>query len=221
MKKIYRTGVVAVFLSSMLLMLIIMIMTACSSETPSGNSQPQSAPAAPAKKEPVLYTGKQCFSQMTGLAARWQPDAVPFHMESALNAESNGHDGKSTIWRGMFASPTRHTYKVFTCSGSRLRDEAPVGVTSGAESAYGPTVPPLMFQAFLLTTDSDQAYSTAQEKGGSKLMEKNPQQPVLYTLDWNPKEEALLWVVIYGSSSSESKGIGVIDASSGKFLRAK
>jgi Herpesvirus dUTPase protein len=222
MEKTSWTGVLTFSLTCMLAVApAIMLMTACSSpSTPSsGGSQTQSA-AAPAKKEPVLYTGKACFSQMTGMAARWQPDAVPFHMESALNAESSGHDGKATIWRGMFASPNRRTYKVFTCSGSRLREEAPIGITSGAEVAYGPTVPALLFQAFLLNTDSDQAYALAQEKGGAKLMEKNPQQPVLYTLDWNPKDKALLWVVFYGSSTSDSKGIGVIDATTGKFLRA-
>jgi hypothetical protein len=213
MKRIRWTGIPAFFVGGVL-------MIACStSTTPTSDSQPQSPPAA-VKKDPVPYTGKACFSQMTGMAGRWQPDAVPFHMESALNAESNGHDGKSTIWRGMFASPTRQTYKVFTCSGSRLRDEAPIGVTSGAEITYGPTVPSLMFQAFLLNVDSDQAYAVAEEKGGSKLLEKDPQQPVLYTLDWNPKDKALLWVVYYGNSTKESKGIGVIDASSGKFLRA-
>lgn len=201
-------------------LLAVAVTISCSSPTtPSGGSQTQSA-APPVKKEPVLYTGKACFSQIQAMAARWQPDAVPFHMESALNAESDGHDGKSTIWRGMFASPSRRTYKVFTCSGSRLRDEAPIGVTSGAEIAYGPTIPALMFQPFLLTTDSDQAYTTAQEKGGAKLMEKNPQQPVLYTLDWNPKDKALLWVIFYGTSTTDTKGIGVIDAGTGKFLRA-
>lgn len=213
MKAICWIGALTIFVSSL-------GMIACNSPSSSTSAnQTESAPA-PAKKEPVLYTGKACFSQMTGMAARWAPDAVPFHMESALNDESNGHDGKSTIWRGMFASPSRRTYKVFTCSGSRLRDEAPIGVTSGAEIAYGPTVPALMFQAFLLDTDSDQAYALAQEKGGAKLLEKDPKQPVLYTLDWNPKEKVLLWVVIYGSSSKDSKGIGVIDASTGKFLRA-
>jgi len=216
MKRFCWTGVLTVSLSCVL---IIALTISCSSPTAPAGSQTQPT-AAPVKKEPLLYTGKACFSQIANMAARWQPDAVPFHMESALNAESNGHDGKATIWRGMFASPSRRTYKVFTCSGSRLRDEAPMGVTSGAEIAYGPTVPSLMFQAFLLTTDSDQAYATAQEKGGSKLMEKNPEQPVLYTLDWNPKDKALLWVVFYGSSTSDSKGIGVIDASTGKFLRA-
>lgn len=201
---------------------MIALMIGCSSPSAtsaSSSTQPQTPTPAP-KKEPMLYTGKSCFSQMTGMAGRWAPDAVPFHMESALNDESNGQGGKATIWRGMFASPSRRTYKVFTCSGSRLRDEAPIGVTSGAEIAYGPTVPSLMFQSFLLTTDSDQAYSTAQEKGGAKLMEKNPQQPVLYTLDWNAKDKALLWVVFYGSSTKDTKGIGVIDATTGKFLRA-
>ncbi len=217
MKTFRWTGVLIVLSSCVL---AIALMNACSSPSTTPSASNTTATPAPAKKEPVLYTGKACFSQMTGLAARWQPDAVPFHMESALNAESNGHDGKSTIWRGMFASPSRKTYKVFTCSGSRLREEAAMGITSGAEISYGPTVPALMFQAFLLTTDSDQAYTTAQEKGGSKLMEKTPDQPVLYTLDWNQKDKALLWVIYYGSSTKESKGIGVLDASTGKFLRA-
>lgn len=200
--------------------LVSLLMIACtSSDTATSISQTQ-APSAEVKKQPLLNTGKACFSQMAGMAARWSPDAIPFHMESALNEESNGQGGKSTIWRGMFASPSRRTYKVFTCSGSRLKDEAPIGVTSSTEVAYGATVPALMFQSFYLTTDSDQAYALSQEKGGAKLLEKNPQQPVLYTLDWNPKDKALLWVVIYGTSAKDSKGIGVIDASTGKFLRA-
>jgi len=213
MKKIRWTGVVTVFP-------ITVMMVACSSTTtaPAGSTQTQTAPVV--KKEPVLYTGKSCLSQMAGMAGRWQPDAVPFHMESGLNAESNGHDGKSTIWRGMFASPSRRTYKVFTCSGSRLRNEAAAGVTSTAETAYGPTVPALMFQSFFLTTDSDKAFALAQENGGAKLLEKDPQQPVTYTLDWNAKQKQLLWVVIYGTALNESKGVGVIDASTGKFLRA-
>lgn len=213
MKGLFWAKAVVVFFGSLL-----MIACSSSSSAPSG-SQPQ-ASAPEVKKEPVLNTGKACFSQMAGMAARWSPDAVPFHMESALNDESTGQGGKSTIWRGMFASPSRRTYKVFTCSGSRLRDEAPIGVTSSAEVAYGATVPALMFQSFYLTTDSDQAYALTQEKGGAKLLEKNPQQPVLYTLDWNPKDKALLWVVIYGTSAKDSKGIGVIDATTGRFLRA-
>jgi len=198
---------------------ILMIACSVTSTSPANSAAPTSASAS-VKKEPVLYTGKSCFSQMAGMASRWQVDAEPFHMESALNDESNGQGGKSTIWRGMFASPSRRTYKVFTCSGSRLANEAPIGVTSSAEMAYGPTVPALMFQGFLLDVDSDQAYAAAQEKGGAKLLEKDPKQPVLYTLDWNPKEKALIWAVFYGTSTKDRKGIGIIDASSGKLLSA-
>ncbi len=204
------TAIVACFLG-------VLMMVACTEST-TPTSTPTPAPAA--KKEPVLYTGKSCLSQMAGMAARWQPDALPFHMESALNAESNGHDGKSTVWRGSFASASHGTYKVFTCSGSRLKDEAPMGITSTPESAYPPTVPQLMFPTFYLNTDSDQAFNVAQEKGGAKVLEKNPQLPIVYLLDWDPRNKQLLWVVIYGTSRKDAKGTGVIDAGTGKFIRA-
>jgi hypothetical protein len=197
----------------------VMMAVACGpSTTTSTTSQPAAAPAP--KKEAVLYTGKSCLSQMAGMAGRWQQDALPFHMESGLNAESNGHDGKSTVWHGLFASASRRTYKAFACSGSLLTEEPPKGVTSAAETPYAPNVPLVMFQPFLLHTDSDEAFKMAQEKGGAKLMEKDPQQPVIYLLDWDSKNKQLLWVVVYGTSSKDSKGAGVIDAGTGKFLRA-
>ena len=77
-----------------------------------------------------------------------------------------------------------------------------------------------MFQSFQLNADSDQAFTLSQEKGGSKLLEKDPKQPILYLLDWDVKNKQLLWVVIYGDSTSGAKGRGVIDATAGKFLRA-
>ncbi len=189
------------------------------SGTQSSNTPPSTATPAP-KKESVLYTGKSCLSQMAGMAARWSPDALPYHMESTLNAESDGHDGKSTVWQGMFASPSRRTYRVFTCSGSRLPDSPPLGVTSTPEEPYSSEVQRLMFQSFQVTADSDEAFTLSQEKGGSKLLEKNPKQPVLYLLDWDAKNKQLLWVVVYGDSTKDAKGRGVIDATTGKFLRA-
>jgi len=211
MKRTRRISFLAIFLGTLMVV-------ACSTSTPPAPTQQAATPAP--KKEPVLYTGKSCLSQMAGLAGRWAPDALPFHMESTLNTESNGHDGKATVWHGLFASATRRTYKSFVCSGSILSSEPPKGVTSGAESAYAPNVPLIMFQPFLLHLDSDEAFKMAQEKGGAKLMEKDPQQPVMYLLDWDSKNKQLLWVVVYGTSSTSAKGRGVIDATSGKFLRA-
>jgi hypothetical protein len=151
----------------------------------------------------VLYTAKSCFSQTAGAAARWAPDAMPVHLESALNAESTGLEGKS-----------------FTCSGSRLNDEPAMGVTGTVESASSPEMSRSMFQSLLLIVDSDKAFATAQENGGAGILKKNPEQPVLYALDWDAKNRELVWSVMYGTSHSDSKGIGLVDATSGKFLRA-
>ncbi|MBZ5654511.1 MAG: hypothetical protein LAO56_04435 [Acidobacteriia bacterium] len=207
------TGAAAVLLSGV-------IVVACSSSpTPSATPSPTPSPVVE-KKEPVLYTGKNCLSQMANAAARWQPDAMPVHMESNLNAESTGHDGKSSVWRAMFASASRGTNRTFTCSGSRLKEEAPIGVTVSSELASSPDMNRSMFQSMLLIVDSDKAYATAQENGGANLLKKDPQQPVIYSLDWDGKRKELVWGIMYGSSRSDSKGVGVVDATTGKFLRA-
>lgn len=211
-----RTWAISIAIS----LLSCAILFGCSSKSSPGGAQSPPTPQTVTRKEPAFYTGKPCLTRMADLAVRWQPDALPFHMESGLNAESTGRDGKSTIWRALFASPSRGTYKTFMCSGSRLPDEAPFGVTSTSETAYAPNVPQLIFQPVYLTTNSDKAFTMAQEKGGAALLEKDPQQPVFYSLDWDSKQKELLWVVIYGASRSASKGVGVINASTGKFLRA-
>jgi hypothetical protein len=214
MKATRLWGVFAIVLSGL-------IIVACSSAptSPSTTPSPTPSPAAE-KKEPVLYTGKNCLSQMANAAARWQPDALPVHVESYLNAESTGHDGKSSIWRAMFASASRGTNRTFTCSGSRLKDEAPIGVTVSTEIASPPDMSRSMFQPMLLIIDSDKAFATAQENGGANILKKDPQQPIIYSLDWDGKRKELVWGLMYGTSQSDSKGVGVIDATTGKFLRA-
>jgi len=178
------------------------------------------APALATKKEPTIYTAKQCFTSMVNLAQRWQPDALPFHLESELTTETNGQEGKATIWRAYFGSASRGTMKTFVCSGSRVPSAPASGFTSTAETPYAPNVPGLMFQTSYLQTDSDKAFALAQQHGGEALTKKDPQQPVTYLLDWDGKSKALLWYVIYGKNQSESKGIGVINAASGAFVRA-
>jgi hypothetical protein len=186
----------------------------------SSNPEPQkaSAPTETKKKEPYLYTGKACLSQMVNQVQRWSLDATPIHLESKLNSESNGQGGKSTIWEATMVSPAKGKAKIFTCSGSVLPESPAQGVTAGPEMAASAAAP--MFVPSLLSFDSDAAYTLAQEKGGAKLLEKDPKQPVVYMLDWDPKKRELLWGVIYGTDLKDSKGVGVIDASTGKFLRA-
>jgi hypothetical protein len=175
--------------------------------------------SAPEKKEPVLYTAKPCFTRMADMAQRWSPDALPFHMESSITSEANGQSGSSTVWRGLFASPSRGTFKTFTCSGSRLPDQPPLGITSTVESASSPLVASLEFHPSYLQTDTDKAFAIAQQHGGAALIKKDPKQPVLYILERDAKQKTLFWYVVYGNTQSESKGTGVINATTGVYVR--
>src|ERR1039458_3362946 len=118
----------------------IAILTAgCSStENKAKESTPETPAAAPpGSKQPVLYTGQEAFNRMMGLAMKWSPDAQPARLESVLTPETSGQDGKSTIWRGYFVSPSRRATKTIVCSGSRRPDAPPFGVSpEGAEGAY-------------------------------------------------------------------------------------
>jgi hypothetical protein len=212
MKGRHLIGIAVVFLAGV-------VLVACSSNPTEQSAAPAAAPA-PVKKDPIPYTGKACLSQIANVATRWQADALPFHLESSVNEEDNGQHGTATIWKGMFASPSRRMYKNFTCSGSRLKESPSIGVTSSVELASGGNVAGQMFQQFALVEDSDKAYDAALEKGGNDLLKKDPKQPVTYVLDWNAKARSLEWIVLFGTTKADSKGFAVIDASTGKFLRA-
>jgi hypothetical protein len=173
------------------------------------------------KAEPALYTGQEAFNRMLGLALKWAPDAEPARVESILNTEATGQSGRSTVWRGYFVSPSRRSTKTFVCSGSRLPDAPPYGVSpQGEEGAYNAQSANLVFSHYLLKTDTDKAYEIAQQHGGEALLKKDAQQPVTYVLLKDKKLNVPVWYVIYGASEKDRKGIGVINATSGGFVSA-
>jgi hypothetical protein len=201
---------------------ILLLLAGCNSTPakPAANETPKLVnTSATEKKEPVLYTAKPCFTRMSDMAQRWSADALPFHVESSITSEANGQSGTSTVWRGLFASPSRGTFKTFTCSGSRLPDQPPLGITSTVESASSPLVASLEFHPSFLQTDTDKAFALAQQHGGSTLTRKDPRQPVLYILERDAKQKAVFWYVVYGNNRSDSKGTGVINATTGAFVR--
>jgi hypothetical protein len=204
----------------------VAILTAgCSStENKAKESTPEKpATAAPAEnKQPVLYTGQEAFNRMMGLAMKWSPDVQPARLESVVTTETTGQDGKSTIWRGYFASPARRSVKTIVCSGSRRPDAPPFGVsTEGADSAYNAESASLIFSQYLLKTDTDKAFAIAQQHGGEAILKKDAKQPIMYLLLRDPKQNVPVWYVIYGTSATDRKGIGVINATTGAFVTAK
>jgi len=199
------------------------ILTAgCSSTENKPKESTSGAPAAaPPSTEPVLYTGQEAFNRMMGLALKWSPDAQPARLESVVTTETTGKDGKSTIWRGYFASPLRHSTKTIVCSGSRRPDAPPFGVSAeGSEGPYNADAANLAFLPLLVKTDTDKAFALTLQHGGDAILKKDAQQPVMYILLKDRTQNVPVWYVIYGTSEKDRKGIGVINATTGAFVRA-
>ncbi len=202
------------------LLCVVVVLVSCqgSKPEPSASDQPKAAPVE--VKQPSPYTAKACLSRMADMAARWQMDAIPVRVESEINDEATGADGKSTIWKGVFASPGGRAWKTFTCSGSRLKDGPPFGISGDREVPLGPNDIIHGFSPLYVQVDSDKAFSIAGEHGGATLLKKDPKQPVYYFLALGQNGKTIEWYVSYGTSLKETKGIGIIDAGTGKYLRA-
>lgn len=199
----------------------LIVLIACSSGAPSkpGNS---SAPATKKEEPSVAYTGREAFQKMYTSARLWAPDARPYNLQSTPFKEYTGKDGKAVIWRAGFASPSRRSIKAFLWSGVRSEDAPSPGISSGVEDTYSPSnSSTLVFDAAFLKIDSDKAFEVAQQHGGEKLTKADPKQPIVYLLDWNPRESMLAWHVIYGPGPSEAKLKVAVNASSGVFERVE
>ena len=194
-----------------------------STENKAENGAPEKpASGAPTQsKEPVLYTGQEAFNRMMGLALKWSADAQPARLESVLTTETTGQNGKSTVWRGFFASPRRRSVKTIVCSGSRRPDAPPFGVSAeGSEGAYNADAANLAFLPLLVKTDTDKAFEITRQHGGDAILKKNAQQPITYLLLKDQRQNVPVWYVIYGTSEKDRKGISVINATTGAFISA-
>lgn len=189
------------------------LLTGCTSPKPAETEK-----ARP--KEPDLFTGRYAFQKMYIAARGWARDAQPYALESENTPISNGRDGKSDLWRASFASPLQHAVKPFTWAGSDAPN-APRGVSPGIEDNYSPTNSSTqVFDVQFLKIDSEKALEVAKEHGGDKIMEKSPDTPIIYQLEWRRNESKLVWHVSYGGAVGYKLRVAV-DASTGDFLRVE
>ena len=196
---------------------LIFCLGSCNSEP----SKPATASAAvPEKKVAQPLLGKSCLQRMADSAARWQPDALPYHMESEWNDEATGQDGKATVWDARFVSMATNKVKTFHCSGSVLKDSPAFGVTSDREVAFTPGTSFMSFIPSTITIETDQVFQESLKHGGADFIKKDPKQPVTYELAYEPKFQKVLWLATFGKTQQESKGIAVFDASQGKYMGA-
>ena len=183
-------------------------MAACSSApTPAATEKPQ-------PKIAEAITGSAAFYKCYISARGWAPDAQPYRIESEPTNDSKGRDGKAGEWRAGFASPSKRTIRPYTWA---MGD-----VSHSVEDGYSPTNSSTqIFNVQFLKVDTDKAYAVAQEHGGDKLLEKEPDTPVFYLLEWNHLTNELLWHVIYGADRDTAKLRIAVNASSGEFSRVE
>jgi hypothetical protein len=192
------------------------LLAGCDSNTPKPTQ------AKPEIKAPELLSGRSAFYKVYIAARNYAADVKPFRIESTPTTESNGQDGKSTIWRSSFASAAQKGAKPFFWSGSNLPDAPSRGVSPGNEDVYNPgNASTQVFDVAFLKIDTDQAFTEAQKHGGDKVLEKDPATPVLYICDWNHNTNQLVWHVIYGGSRETAKLTVAIDAATGAFIRVE
>jgi len=185
------------------------LMAGCSSQP----SQP--APAEkPQPKPPEQITGSGAFYKCYISARGWASDAQPYRVESEPTNDSKGRDGKAGEWRASFASPSQHATRPYTWA---LGD-----VSHSVEDNYSPTNSSTqIFNVQFLKVDTDKAFAVAQQHGGDKLLEKEPDTPVFYLLDWNRQTNELLWHVIYGTDRDTAKLRVAVNAATGDFSRVE
>jgi hypothetical protein len=184
----------------------VVVMAGCSSEP----TKPAASETSQAKA-PEQITGSSAFFKCYIAARGWATDAQPFRIESS---QSKGRDGKAGEWRAGFASPAQRTTKSYTWSNG--------DISHGVDDSYSPSNSSTqVFNVQFLKVDTDKAFAVAQEHGGDKLLAKSPDTPVLYILDWNRQENALLWHVIYGTDHETAPLRVAVNASTGAFDRVE
>lgn len=209
------------FVAITFVVLFLVVWTSCGSVGEKQTSQSQT-PTQKEQAKPTLYTAQQAFNMMHGYAQKqWASDALPVHIESELTSEADGHDGKATVWKGVFVSPSRGKARNFVFSGSALPDAPPRGISAtAAEYPLTSDLAALQFQPFLLKANSDRAYKESVDHGGSRLLKKEPNTKINYFVEFDRKSSAPLWYVIYGDSVQSNKGIGVVHGITGEFVKA-
>src|SRR5438270_9835202 len=175
-------------------------LTSCSSAPSSGEKSQAPAPATKAAEKPSdVESGRVALQRLYTTSRGWAPDTQPVSIQSQNTKHAGGnenaplgHDGKSAVWRGLFASASRHSMKTYMWSGLTGPDAPHPGINPGSEDSWSATNSSTEpFQFAFLKNDSDRGLESAQKHGGAALLKKNPDLPVNFILNWEPRRSML------------------------------
>jgi hypothetical protein len=190
-----------------------LVLAACNDSKPAPANESANPPKT---KTNEFASGRFALQKMLPAAHLWAGDAAPIELSATATTTSNGHEGKAGTWRAVFASPGRQKAEPFIWSGMV---DASSTIDHGVEDSYNSSNRSTQtWDVNFLKVDTDQAFAVAQEHGGKRLLEKEPQLGVNYLLNFNARANQLSWHVIYGGNTSMGKLTVVVDASTGHFI---
>lgn len=183
-----------------------------------GCSSTSTAPAAKKEVKPAEPIGGQTgIFYMYQAARQWNKDAQILNVEN-VNIDSVKPDaGKYGAWRGTFVSLTAKTQKTFTYS---VAEEGTIrkGTYMGSESIYAPKAATRVIPIQKVKVDTPAALEIA-KKELKAVLDKNPEAPIQFIMEWTYQTPNPVWRVVVGPSVSQSLGSVYVDADTGKFVK--
>jgi hypothetical protein len=172
-------------------------------------------PAKPA--EPV--GGRYAMYQMFTAARSWSPDVQILRIRNVPVTGVVAEPGKAGAWETVFVSPSHSRAKTYTYSVIEAEGNLHKGVFAGPEESYaGPRGQSQPFLMQAIKIDSDDALKAAMTKA-QEYVKKNPDKPINYLAELNPRFPAPTWRVIWGESVGTSNFSIFVDAETGKYLQ--
>lgn len=196
----------------------VVLLAGCSqSTTPSGTGEPTAnAPAGP----PELVTAKTAFWPMYKSAMTWSSDVQVMRISQKDLPGFKNQAGKAAMWDVVFASPSKHQYRVYTYAIATVLPDIHKGPSAGLSLAWGGQSRDAMpIDVTSFNTDSDAAYQTA-AADAAPWVAKYPDKPLTSVeLGSNYDFKAPVWYVAWGDKKAGY--IALVDASSGTLYKNK
>jgi hypothetical protein len=183
-----------------------------------GCSSTSTVPAAKKEvKAAVPIGGQSGIFFMYSAARQWKSDAQILSVENVNLDSVKPADGKYGAWRATFVSLTAKSQKVFTYG---VVEEGAIrkGIYGGNEVTYAPKPLVRVIPIQKVKVDTPAALETA-GKELKAVIEKNPEAPVQFIMEWTQLTMNPVWRVVIGPSVSQSLGSVYVDADTGKIVK--
>lgn len=183
-----------------------------------GCSSTSTAPAVKKEVKPADPIGGQsAIFYMYQAARQWKSDAQILTVENMNMDSVKPADGKFGAWRATFVSLTDKVQKVFTYG---VQEEGSIrkGTYAGTEATYASRPRIFTIPIQKVKVDTTAALETA-KKELKPIIDKNPEQPIQFLMEWTYQTPNPAWRVFVGGSVSSSLGSVYVDADTGKFLK--